>query len=63
MAVGTDIAIGNSMNKTLWKYNKITGYWVAQRTVTPETAAQWLKVFKADEPGEKFKVAKSRPTE
>jgi len=54
-------ALENKMNKVLWKYNRITGFWVSQRTVTSETEATWLKVFQADEPSEKFKVAKNRP--
>ena len=49
------------MNKTLWKYNRITGLWVSQRTVTAETAQEWLSIFQADEPSEKFKVSKNRP--
>ena len=46
---------------TLWKYNKITGYWVAVRSVTDETKEQWLALFKRDEPGELFKVSKHKP--
>jgi hypothetical protein len=45
----------------LWKYNKITGYWVAIRSVTNETKEQWLSVFRADEPNELFKVSKNKP--
>lgn len=46
---------------TLWKYNKITGYWVAVRSVTDETKEQWLALFKSDEPEELFKVSKHKP--
>jgi hypothetical protein len=28
----------------LWKYNKITGFWNVVRSVTPDTAVEWLKV-------------------
>jgi hypothetical protein len=45
----------------LWKYNKITGYWNKERTVTQETADQWLVIFSKDEPNEIFKISKNRP--
>lgn len=45
----------------LWRYDKITGYWKVERTVSPETASQWLAIFQKDQPGETFKVSTSRP--
>ena len=45
----------------LYKYNKITGMWVHQRSVTPETKDQWLYHFKKDEPNEHFVVSKNKP--
>ena len=49
-------------NLSLWRYNKITGLWVHERTVVQETAQQWLNVFKSDSPDESFKVSAHRPT-
>lgn len=46
---------------SLWKYNKRSGLWDYQRTVTPETKDQWLAVHKEDEPEEHFHVAQNRP--
>jgi hypothetical protein len=46
----------------LWKYNRITGYWRAERDVSPETAQQWLTIFRDDEPRESFKISASRPS-
>ena len=45
----------------LWKYNKITGYWIYIRSVTEETREQWLSIFQKDEPNEIFKLSKSKP--
>jgi len=46
---------------TLWKLNKITGYWVAVRSVSQDTKEQWLKIYTKDEPNEVFKVSKNKP--
>jgi hypothetical protein len=45
----------------LWKYNKITGFWNVVRTVTPETAVEWLKVWQKDEPKETFVISTRKP--
>ncbi len=45
----------------LWKYNKVTGYWVLIRTVSEQTAKQWIDIYKADEPNEQFKISFNRP--
>jgi len=45
----------------LWQYNKITGYWKFVRDLTPDTAAQYLAIFQADEPNETFKIATRKP--
>lgn len=50
------------MSLGLWKYDRVTGYWQRERSVTPETAAHWLEVFRHDEPREFFKVSKVRPS-
>lgn len=47
---------------SLWKYNKTTGYWKHQRTVSHDTKADWLKVFQKDEPNEHFHVSKHKPS-
>jgi hypothetical protein len=45
----------------LYKYNKRSGYWDHQRSVTPENKDQWLHHFKKDEPEEHFIVSKNKP--
>lgn len=45
----------------LYKYNKRSGMWDHQRSVTPETKDQWLHYFKKDEPNEHFVVSKNKP--
>lgn len=45
----------------LWRYNQTTGYWNYERSVTPETAEQWLAVFQKDEPTAYFKVSRHKP--
>ncbi len=48
--------------KQLWKYNRVTGIWSPQRSVTDETAEQWLRVFRSDEPDEFFTVSTRKPS-
>lgn len=45
----------------LWKYNKITGYWVLVRDCAEDTADTWLFIFQKDEPNEIFKLSKTKP--
>jgi len=45
----------------LWRYNKITGYWILMRDCASNNAAQWLEVFQADEPKEYFKLSNKKP--
>lgn len=45
----------------LYKFNKRSGYWDRERSVTPETKDQWLATFKKDEPEEHFITSKNRP--
>ena len=35
---------------SIWRYNKITGYWVHERNCTAETAATWLAMWQKDQP-------------
>jgi len=44
----------------LWKYNKITG-WNVARSVTPDTAVEWLKIWQKDEPKETFVISTRKP--
>ena len=41
----------------LWKLNERTGYWDYQRTVTPETADEWRRIFQIDEAQAVFMVS------
>jgi hypothetical protein len=50
------------MALALWKYNRITGYWTHERSVTKETSQQWLSIFSHDKPGEAFKVSARKPS-
>jgi hypothetical protein len=45
----------------LWKLNEVTGLWVCQRTVTPETADEWRRIFQIDEPTAVFTVSRNKP--
>jgi len=45
----------------LWRKNRITGYWVCQRTCLPETAQEWLTIFQKDEPDEMFVLSYRKP--
>lgn len=48
---------------TLWRYNRITGYWDAERScITNATCEDWLNVYQKDEPQELFKVAVRKPS-
>lgn len=52
---------GRAVALRLWRHNRTTGLWVVERTVTPETADEWLKVFRRDEPNETFVVSATKP--
>lgn len=50
---------------SLWRFNKITGYWVHERTCLDKHHAKaWLKAFQSDEPDEIFRIGifKPKPT-
>jgi len=47
---------------SLWKFNRITGYWNHQRVVEKETADRWLLVYQRDEPEEFFKLSRNQPS-
>jgi hypothetical protein len=49
------------MTLKLWKLNERTGLWDYQRTVTSETSAEWLHIFKRGEPHATFVVSKNKP--
>jgi hypothetical protein len=46
---------------TLYKFNRITGYWVAVRQCDEDTAREWLRVFEQDEPEEYFYLSRRTP--
>jgi hypothetical protein len=46
----------------LFRYNKITGYWVQEREVPEDTAEEWQRVYSIDSPGEYFYVSRRWPT-
>lgn len=46
---------------TLYKYDRITGYWNIERQCSEETAEQWLKVFSDDAPNEYFYLSHRKP--
>ena len=48
--------------KSLWRYNKITGYWVLARpSGYDDTMKNWLRIYQADEPNEYFRLSIRRP--
>jgi len=54
-------ALGGETMKKLWRFNPITGYWVYEREVLPETANDWLKLYQTDEPNVQFKISTNKP--
>lgn len=46
---------------SLYRYDKITGYWKWERGVTPETKDQWLSIFTKDSPKDHFVVSLRKP--
>lgn len=54
-------AKGIIMNTRLWKYNKVTGYWVFVRSCLKETAAEWLAIHQNDDTGATYKLSKGKP--
>lgn len=46
---------------TIWKKDKITGYWIVCKNVLPENATTYLEIFKKYEPESEFKISKRRP--
>jgi hypothetical protein len=45
-----------------WRYSAARGWhWARCREVSPATAAPWLAVWKADEPGVTFQIAARAP--
>ncbi len=46
---------------TLWKKDKITGYWNVCKNVLIENAEKYLEIFLRYEPESEFKISKRRP--
>ena len=44
----------------LWKFNKVTGYWVFIRQCDESEAEEWQRIFSADEPTEYFYLTGGR---
>ena len=47
---------------SLYRYNKVTGYWKLEREVTSETKDKWLDIFSKDSPKDHFVVSSKKPT-
>lgn len=46
----------------LWKFNKITGLWKLEKTISKGFEAEkWLKIFQEDEPRTHFKLSMNKP--
>jgi hypothetical protein len=45
----------------LWRFNPITGFWRMERACLPDTAQQWLDLFRADEPTAHFALSRFAP--
>ncbi|WP_297505128.1 hypothetical protein [Ferrovum sp.] len=46
---------------TLWRFNKITGFWSPVRVCKQATAKEWLEIFRRDEPNEIFVLSLFKP--
>ncbi len=47
----------------IYRFNHITGYWQRVRSVSPDNAQDWLRVFQNDEPACVFVLAYRLPTQ
>lgn len=45
----------------LWKFNRVTGFWLMVRDSLIENAERWLEIYQGDEPEEFFTLSKKRP--
>ncbi len=54
-------AASRALTMRLWKLNERTGLWDYQRSVTPETADEWRRIFQIDDPKATFVVSKNKP--
>lgn len=48
-------------NKSLWRFNVVTGIWNRERDVTDNTAKTWLKEFRKADPSADFLVSATKP--
>lgn len=46
---------------TIWKKDRITGYWEVCKNVLPENAEIYINIFKRYEPESEFLISKRRP--
>jgi hypothetical protein len=45
----------------LWRYNPITGYWIAVRSCAVDQASEWLSVYSKDDQLGVYLLSKSKP--
>jgi hypothetical protein len=50
------------MTTKLWRYDPITGYWDIARVCDADTAADWLRVFQADDALGVYRLSQRRPS-
>jgi hypothetical protein len=60
---GADLRVGFGETEkiTLWRFNKITGFWLSERICEQATAEEWLEIFQKDKPNEIFVLSLFRP--
>lgn len=51
----------NPKTLSLWKMNRVTGYWEFQRKVIETEAQAWLRIFREDEPDTLFVATARKP--
>ena len=51
-----ECVVAESKMLNLYRYNKITGYWIVERQVTAHTSKDWLDLYALDSPHDWFYV-------
>lgn len=49
------------MALALYSYNRIRGTWEHERNVHPDTAEQWLAIFRKSKPDDEYVISNRRP--
>lgn len=60
VAPSNPVAVKSELTN-IWRWNARAGYWALVRDTYTDNAANWLAVFRGDEPGVTFKASKKRP--